>query len=360
MNRRDFLKTAGAAASLAASAKALRAASEPPGATMGIVEYSFFRNPHSKSTLQFLDFCHSIGAAGVQVGLDSLDPSYADKVRRRTEALGMYLEIIAELPKPDGSGNFEEAVAAAKRAGARAMRSACLGGRRYEVFSSLDQWKRFVSNSHARIRYALPVLEKYKLPLGLENHKDWTADELVALLKRYSSEYLGACIDTGNNVALLDNPMHVVEALAPYAMTTHFKDVAVEEYPEGFKVSEVPLGQGILDLRRMVETIRQARPKTNFNLEMITRDPLKIPCLTDKYWATFPDRNGKYLADTLTLVRDHKRSQPLPVVSTLSRDAQLNLEKENVRKCLDDAREQLGMSRADKSSRARMGILPSH
>ena len=50
-------------------------------------------------------------------------------------------------------------------------------------------------------------------------------------------------------------------------------------------------------------------------LEMITRNPLEVPCLTDKYWATFPDRNGRYLADTLRLVRDATgRLQHLPHV----------------------------------------------
>ncbi|MGH9405007.1 MAG: sugar phosphate isomerase/epimerase family protein [Terriglobia bacterium] len=345
MNRRDFLKNAAAGASLAAPGTALFGADAAAPSTMGVVQYSFSRHPQAKSTYQFLDFCHSFGAAGVQVGLDSLDPSYADKVRRHADALGMYLEVIAPLPKPDGSGKFEETIVAAKRAGAVCMRSACLGGRRYEVFSSLDQWKRFVADSHARLSHAVPILEKHKMALGIENHKDWTEDELVALLKHYDCEYLGACIDTGNNMALLDNPQYLVQALAPYAVTTHFKDMAVEEYPEGFKLSEVPLGEGILNLRVLVATIRSTRPRAHFNLEMITRDPLKIPCLTDKYWATFPNRNGKYLADTLALVRTHKPSQPLPLVSNLSPDAQHAREEENVRKCLSYARDELGMTR---------------
>lgn len=354
MNRRTFLKTAGVAtaataAAYSASLKAFPAAGDAAG-TMGIVEYSFGRDPESRSAYQFLDFCHTFGAGGVQVGLGSLDPSYADKVRRHAEELGMYFEAIVELPKPDGSGNFEQAVAAAKRAGAVCMRTACLGGRRYEVFTSLDQWNQFVTNSHARIRRAVPILEKYKVPLGIENHKDWTADELAALLKHYDSEYLGACIDTGNNVALLDNPAYLVEALAPYAVTTHFKDVGLEEYPEGFKVSEVPLGQGILNLKHLVNTIHRSRPKARFNLEMITRDPLAIPCLTDKYWVTFTQRNGKYLADALSLVREHRRAQPLPVVSSLSHDGQINLEKQNVRACLSYARSDLGMTAGETAT----------
>ena len=38
--------------------------------------------------------------------------------------------------------------------------------------------------------------------------------------------------------------MEVVEALAPRAFTTHFKDMALEEYEQGFLLSEVPLGTG--------------------------------------------------------------------------------------------------------------------
>jgi len=52
------------------------------------------------------------------------------------------------------------------------------------------------------------------------------------------------------------------------------------------------LGQGMLPLKRMMDTILAARSNVEFSLDMSTRDPLRIPCLTDKYWVTFPDRNG--------------------------------------------------------------------
>jgi 3-oxoisoapionate decarboxylase len=67
---------------------------------------------------------------------------------------------------------------------------------------------------------------------------------------------------------------------------------------------------GLLDLDRVVRIVRHTRPEAHFNLEMITRDQLKIPCLTDNYWKTFPQRNGQYLAHGLTLVRAHKTSHP--------------------------------------------------
>ena len=75
----------------------------------------------------------------------------------------------------------------------------------------------------------------------------------------------------------------------------------MEETSDGFLLSEVPLGEGMLDMQRIVATIRRARPDVRFSLEMITRDPLEVPCLTDKYWATFDEVNGAALARTLSL-----------------------------------------------------------
>ncbi len=310
---------------------------------MGIVQYSFSSTPHLKSPLDFLEFCASLGAGGVQMELGSRSDDDTDRLRRRAEELEMTLEVIVALPKQVDVATFERAVAEAKRAGAVCLRTACLSGRRYETFQSLGDWKQFVADSKSRIRLALPVLEKVQIPMGIENHKDWTADELAGIVKDFSNEYLGVCLDTGNNLSLLDEPGDLVRTLAPFAVSTHFKDMAVEEYADGFLLSEVPLGEGFLDLAGMIKTFHAARPKAHINLEMITRDPLKIPCLTDRYWATFPDRNGLYLARIMELVRAHKPSRPLPQVSGLEPAARAALEESNVKACIHYARENLGL-----------------
>lgn len=96
-------------------------------------------------------------------------------------------------------------------------------------------------------------------------------------------------------------------------------------------------------MKRIVETIRKARPATRMTLEMITRDPLEVPCLTEKYWATFPDRNGKYLARTLAYVAKNAKSEALPRTKHLSKEAQIRLEDDNVKQCLHHARERLAL-----------------
>ncbi len=308
---------------------------------MAITTDSFpFRKP--KSVLDFIDYCERLGAGGVEIALESSEPEYLKKVRARLEQSNMRLEAWVTLPKRDTAG-FERSVKAAKEAGSNVLRGFCLGGRRYEVFSSVEQWKAFLAESKASIAMALPVLEKYKVTLGLENHKDWTADELARLMKEYSSEYLGVCLDTGNNLSLLDTMEELVEALAPYSVSAHLKDMAVGEYPDGFLLVEVPFGDGMVDVKAVVNAMRRARPKAEFTLEMMTRSPLKIPCLTDKFWVSFPDLGGERLARILRMVRENKPRKPLPHVEPLSPEERVKLEEDNVRQCLAYAQRELGI-----------------
>ncbi len=306
---------------------------------LGIASTSYLTAWRPQDTYQFLEHCHALGAAGIQAPIRG----DVERIRSRAEQLGMYIEAMVSLPRGSDASAFEASVKNAQMAGAVALRSACLGTRRYETFSSLAEWQTFITQSHRSVEAALPVLDRYRIPLGLENHKDWTADEMAALMKKHSNEYLGVCLDFGNNIALLDDPMYAAETLAPYAVTTHLKNMAVEPYEDGFLLSEVSLNEGFLDLPRIISLVRQSRPATRFSLEMITRDPLRVPCLTDKYWITFPDRNGLYLARTLKLVEKERRPQPLPQVGQLSHQEQLRVEEQNVVTCLRYAHENLGL-----------------
>lgn len=313
-----------------------------PLSKMGIASTSFMgaqigpatatnapRRP-ARDSLEFLEKCHALGAGGVQTSLNG----DLMKLRKRADELGMYLEGMISIPRGGDMSSLEKGLADCQSIGVTVARAAMLSGRRYESFKSLKEWKAWVDQSHNALRLALPVIEKYKVIVAIENHKDWTLEEFLRLLRTYQSQYLQVCLDFGNNIALLDDPYELIEGLAPYAKSTHVKDMGVETYEEGFLLSEVPLGEGILDLPRMVSTIQKANPQTKFSLEMITRDPLKVPCLTPSYWEVFPDRNGKYLAQTFKLVKQKASRTPLPRVDQLSSEERARVEEDNVKACL--------------------------
>jgi sugar phosphate isomerase/epimerase len=363
MTRRDFLGAASVPALLTtvplpalagqapvAGSTRLPTDPVPRRTTMGFTSDSFqsirFASPAGLLEVdRLMDIARQMGAAGAHGGMTRIDMAWAEATRRRKDELDMYCEVQTFLPRiGEDPAVFENAVRVARAAGATSLRVVCLLGRRYEMFDSLDQWKAAVATYHRQLEIALPIVEKYRMPLGIENHKDWRVDQQVELYKRYSSEFLGVTLDTGNNLSVLDDPMETVEKLAPYTFNVHLKDMAVEPYEHGFLLSEVPLGEGMLDMRRIVDTVRKAKPDVKFSLEMIVRDPLAVPCLTDKYWATFDDVNGVFLARIMAAVKANPPKAPLPRISGLTPEGRLALEVELARRSIEYARTHLALA----------------
>ncbi|MFM1879168.1 MAG: hypothetical protein RLZZ241_2034 [Bacteroidota bacterium] len=355
MNRRSFVQHAamgGISVALPAFPEYLT--SELAELRLGVAEASYmmraYRNipsaafPPFKDAMDMLEHCAELGFGGVQVSIGKWDNDYAKNMRKRNDKLGLFLEGSVRLPKDDADlARFETEIAAAAQIGIDVIRTVCLSGRRYETFKTAEAFLEFRNNSEAALRRAEPIVRKYKVKLAVENHKDWTIAEFKEILNSLGSEWVGITLDTGNNISLLEDPMEVVRELAPYTFSVHLKDMAVAPYEEGFLLSEVNLGMGYLDIAEMVRVIRSARPEVRFNLEMITRDPLQIPCLTKSYWETRPGVSAVALAKYLQNIRNQKPTD-LPVISGLPEDEQLRQEVENNRTCLNLARTQYGFA----------------
>ena len=349
MNRRDALKVLALASTMQCSAA--RSAESTMKQPLGLVIHSYWIRRERPSSpdfgsvaqpLEFLEAAAKVGAKGIQTKVSGLDATSLAKLRDAMERHAMYVEGTISLPKDQADvARFETEVASSKQAGATVLRTVCMNGRRYEVFESPEQFRQFADQSWKSLTLAEPIAAKHRVRLAVENHKDWRIDEMLGWLKRLSSEFVGVCLDTGNSIALLEEPQAVVEAFAPWTFTTHLKDMAVAESDDGFLLSEVPLGDGFLDLKRIVATVCKAKPEVKLNLEMITRDPLRIPCLAAKYWATLGDVPARELAETLARIRRHKHPRPLPTVASLPHAAQLKIEADHIARCLKYATDNL-------------------
>jgi 3-oxoisoapionate decarboxylase len=342
MTRRDLMKTA----ALTALLDGLESAAVPEY-KMGIATTSFTA-PNGAGgpgrggpadTMAFLERCHGLGAAGIQSALGG-DMA---KLRSKAEEYGMWIQGMAQIPRNGDMAGLEHAFANARDTGATLVRCGMLSGRRYETFPTLDAWNAWVKQSEDALKLAVPLAEKYKVALAIENHKDWTTEQYVGIFKTYQSEYLGANYDFGNNLSFMEDPMAMAEVVAPYVKSAHIKDIGVQRYPDGFLMSEVPLGTGMLDVAKIMSTLQSGNSDLKFSLEMMTRDPLKVPCLTDHYWAVFPKGRPEELARTLRLVEARQSAKPLPVVDKLPREEREKLETENVKACLRYGKEHLNL-----------------
>ncbi len=294
----------------------------------------------------FVELVRSFGGSGCQMDLSQLDPTQPlerTRVREALEKYTLFLELSVPASALEEPEAFARAAAVARELGTTLLRVALLSGRRYESFRRMEDWRAFEKRWRTALPRAAAWLEKEGLQAGVENHKDFAAAELAELLRSIGSPHLGACVDFGNNLSFLEDPMATVEALAPYAVTTHLKDMAVRADERGFQLSEVPLGRGLLPLGRMVEVLRKARPEVNFCLEMITRDPLEVPYLEGGYWVTYEKRDPSRVEAFRTAVLSRAGAAPLPRITGLSAEQMLAAEDANVRASVAYARGTLGL-----------------
>ena len=115
-------------------------------------------------------------------------------------------------------------------------------------------------------RLLLPLLEKAadyaarkQVILAIENHIDLLADELEELVTTVDHPALGVCLDTAINLRMFEDPMDVVEKLAPYTRAVHLKDItAFRGNPRDFGFwPSVPLGRGLIDITRALNVLRK-------------------------------------------------------------------------------------------------------
>jgi 3-oxoisoapionate decarboxylase len=294
---------------------------------------------------KYIDLCKSFGGDGCQFDfklLSSTDEDYLKRLHRSLDDKGMFLELSMPAQWLTEQNTLDNAAAVARELGVTRIRAA-VNGRRYDEFSELKQWKDFYSHWSEVMRQAEPVLKKLGLVVGIENHRDWMADELAEILRQISSSHLGACVDFGNNLALLEDPLEVAQKLGPYAVTSHLKDVSLIPSEEGFLLADVPLGQGILPISKIMEIMRKGRSDIHFCLEMITRDPQSVPFKDDKYWATYEKRDEARVEKFKQTFLGKSSGSSFPKISGMSSARMLAVEDENIRKCVSYAKRTLGL-----------------
>lgn len=152
----------------------------------------------------------------------------------------------------DMLANFEHA----KNIGAKVMRvvGSSLRFRHQPHEPQIERLSRMFSD-------AVPVAAQYGIRMAVENHIDFTADEMLRLLTNVNSPYLGMNFDTGNFVRLLDDPVKAMEKLAKYVLATHIKDLKVQRgapADEWYFFCSAPVGDGIVDNEKLARLLAAA------------------------------------------------------------------------------------------------------
>ena len=103
--------------------------------------------------------------------------------------------------------------------------------------------------------------EKAGIKMAIENHIDFTADEILQILEGVNSPYLGLNFDTGNFARLLDDPVKGMEKLAKYTLATHIKDLKINHeasVDDWYWLSTAPVGDGFINNLKLARLLKEA------------------------------------------------------------------------------------------------------
>ncbi|MBM3475121.1 MAG: TIM barrel protein [Armatimonadetes bacterium] len=124
----------------------------------------------------------------------------------------------------------------------------------------------------APIAYAC---HEFGCPLGIENHGDYYATDLVELCRR--TPFLGVFLDTGNTYLIGEQSLPAIRAAAPLTIGTHFKDHHVwpekQTYPLRFEIGGAVLGEGDVGLREAYDILVENAPNPAALVMMIEMVP---------------------------------------------------------------------------------------
>lgn len=243
----------------------------------GEVYLNFETEPKNK--LDFWQCIHeSIGFGIDGISIESFMPPNPndDEIYKLNNILDTHhIELVWVWGHPSGFSNgqhpkafddFKKHVIIAKKLGAKVMRI-CAGGRKTRPQCSCKDNKNALLPI---LKQATAFAEQHELILAIENHVDLYADESMDLVKSIDSHYFGICLDTANNLRMLEDPWLAIQKMAAYAKATHIKDItAYQGNPKSFSFwPSVISSQGIISLDQTFQLLNQSNYQGFLALEI--------------------------------------------------------------------------------------------
>jgi len=286
ISRRSVLATAGAALS-----QSLASAQRAP-VELGSIQGSV--SQMKWTPFEYMDHLSRINLTWAMISLppDVLrdEEDAIKKIRAYADKLGIKLILAFGSVCPSSRsfnaqlGTVEEQTSRALRAsqifGAPAMR--CIlgsGAERPQIDMHIENMIKSVHGMRSRILDS-------GIKLAVENHGgDLQAREMKMMIEAVGKDVMGVCLDSGNPVWMLEDPLMTLEVLIPYAETSHVRDSAVWRVPEGIAVRWVNMGDGNVDIDIWVKKFIQSKPNLPIIFEnLVSAQPRIHRIFDEKFW----------------------------------------------------------------------------
>ncbi|MBN1350674.1 sugar phosphate isomerase/epimerase [candidate division KSB1 bacterium] len=229
---------------------------------LGLDSYSFHLafgahpdfSPARKMTLfEFIDRVEKLGLDGFQIDpshIESRDDGYLAEILSYAKEKNLFLEYGTI---GVDTQNLINELDVCKKLESSVLRT-FIGFDRYNRKTRI---RAEIERAIKQISGAKNKAEESGIRIAIENHGDVSTDELLEIVHRVDSPNVGICLDLGNSMMTLEDPLQAASKMASRAVSTHFKDYAIQLTNYGFKVVGVALGDGNINLQAALKLITE-------------------------------------------------------------------------------------------------------
>jgi len=164
-----------------------------------------------------------------------------------------------------------------------------------------QDWSGYLESVIARLRAVRPLAEAHGVTVAVENHQDLTADDLLHIVAEVGGDCISVTFDPVNALVVAEDPFVVLPRLAPYVRNLHLSDYLAYPSREGYRLVRRALGEGDLNLRRLIELIEAQLPGVPCQIELVSYSARHVRLLNDAWWRGYPPRD---IRDLLPILRE--------------------------------------------------------
>jgi sugar phosphate isomerase/epimerase len=257
-------------------------------------------NPSPMPMAAFIDLALDAGARSVELHgrwLTGLTSSARARLGGRLRSSGVVIVCSDWLAQEPGE-TLADPIACAAEVGAVLLRlhltpvvegaRASWGGR----------WDAMVAHARSTLKAAARVAADAGLLLAVENHQDFTSDELLAMTDEAGA--VGLVLDTGNPFAVGEDPVAFVRRAGTRIRHVHLKDYVAQFTSEGYRLVRCPVGDGCVPLAEMAALLP---PDVTASIEPGALEARHIRVFTPDWWRGYPPRDASELGTALGRLR---------------------------------------------------------
>jgi sugar phosphate isomerase/epimerase len=148
----------------------------------------------------------------------------------------------------------------------------------------LKEHIKFVTDN---LKEAKKIFEDNGVYLALENHCDFHGKEFAGIFSDVNSKHIGCTLDTANGFTVYCDPNEDMEYLAPFAVSTHIKDMLVQDFTSDyglipFQARGSAVGDGSVNIPHILDLLDQKSPFSKGLHIVIEQGWMNYDNVTDK------------------------------------------------------------------------------